>query len=405
LIIPFRTDAPVYHWPVSTVGLILVNVYVYTATAAGAIDGNVLQGLILQFGNGLHPLQWVTSHFIHVDLLHLIGNMIFLWVFGLVIEGKVGWPWFLLIYLGLGVSTGALEQICFLGVAGGGAYGSSGIIFGLLAMAMIWAPENEVEIYYWFVRPGYTEIRIRTLCVIYLFLEAGFAALHRVAGFMVGSSLLHLIGAAVGPLPGIVLVKSGLVDCEGWDLFSLRKKRRASRRKRAALAPEGAREEPSALLDEPAERGTGPGPLPEAVITPAERRVDALVLLRDHLRSGDAVAAKVVYDDTVKDTGPWPLPGPDLLALIDAFRKSQLWRDALPLLQDCLERFPEKSATVRLLLAKILIENARRPASGLEVLEAIPPGQLGAPQEELRRMLIEKANQLREQGVLEMDVE
>ncbi|MGH9362943.1 MAG: rhomboid family intramembrane serine protease [Thermoanaerobaculia bacterium] len=406
IIIPFRTDAPVYHWPVSTVGLIVVNVYVYLAAAAGALDGNVLEDLILQFGDGLHPLQWVTSHFIHGGFLHLAGNMIFLWVFGLVIEGKVGWWKFLGIYLGIGSLHGALLQLLFLGVAGGGAYGASGILFGLLAMAMIWAPENEVEVFYWFLRAGYTEIRIRTLCAIYLAIEAGFAALHHFAGFAVGSSLLHLlIGAGVGLVPGILLVKAGLVDCEGWDIFSLREKRMARRSKRTAAAPEGTGEVPGALLDEPPELETGRGPPPAPAATPAERRADALVLLRDHLRSGDAVAAKVVYDDTVKDTGPWPLPGPDLLALIDALRRGQLWLQALPLLQDCLERFPEKSASVRLLLGKVLIEKARRPASGLEVLEAIPPGRLGAPQEELRKQLIEKANQLREQGVLELDVE
>ena len=56
----------------------------------------------------LHPIQWVTHNFLHYDVLHLAGNMLFLWSFGIVVEGKLGAFKFLMTYLAIGTLHGAL---------------------------------------------------------------------------------------------------------------------------------------------------------------------------------------------------------------------------------------------------------------------------------------------------------
>ena len=53
--------------------------------------------LTLEFGK-FRPWQWLTANYMHADIFHLLGNMFVLWGFGLVVEGKVGWWRFLLIY-------------------------------------------------------------------------------------------------------------------------------------------------------------------------------------------------------------------------------------------------------------------------------------------------------------------
>ena len=50
-------------------------------------------------GDGIHPLQWLTNIFLHAGFFHLVGNMIFLWTFGFVVEGKLGWLPFTALYL------------------------------------------------------------------------------------------------------------------------------------------------------------------------------------------------------------------------------------------------------------------------------------------------------------------
>ena len=106
--------APIYHFPFATIGLIVVNAAAFGTTIAHEHP----EEWMLAFGQGLHPVQWITSAFLHADIMHLVGNMIFLWAFGLVIEGKLGWWRFLIVYLGLAAFESAVVQLCMLGGEG-----------------------------------------------------------------------------------------------------------------------------------------------------------------------------------------------------------------------------------------------------------------------------------------------
>ncbi len=77
--------------------------------------------------------------------MHLLGDMFFLWGFGLLVEGKLGWWRFLTLYLGIGVVQSIIIQAAMLGASGGGTPGSSGVIFGLMAISLVWAPKNEMS--------------------------------------------------------------------------------------------------------------------------------------------------------------------------------------------------------------------------------------------------------------------
>ncbi len=57
--------------------------------------------------------------------MHLVGNMFFLWGFGLVVEGKLGWWRFLLLYLTIGAIYSVIIQTSMLGATEGGALGAS----------------------------------------------------------------------------------------------------------------------------------------------------------------------------------------------------------------------------------------------------------------------------------------
>src|SRR6202522_2542224 len=139
MIFPWGTDAPIYHRPIITIGIIVVNVLVFLGfPSADHMDWSLV------LGDGLHPLQWVTNNFMHLGFFHLAGNMLFLWTFGLVVEGKLGWWAFVLVYLGLGISESAGMQLVVHSKAPVHMLGSSGVIFGLLAICLVWAPMNEV---------------------------------------------------------------------------------------------------------------------------------------------------------------------------------------------------------------------------------------------------------------------
>ncbi|WP_372725865.1 rhomboid family intramembrane serine protease [Novipirellula sp.] len=218
MLLPYGTDAPVYHHPVATISIIATNTALFLLTGMGEY-GNY-DWLILEYDR-INPLQWVTSAFMHASWSHLIGNMIFLWCFGLIIEGKLGWYRFSLLYLGLALADGAIGQIpMFLFTDGqGGALGASGVIFALLAVAVIWAPQNDIHFFYVWGWLFYGTIEIPISVVAFFYFAAEFLQVAW-TGIRMSTPMLHLLGMSVGIPFAIFMLKYDLVDCEGWDLFS-----------------------------------------------------------------------------------------------------------------------------------------------------------------------------------------
>ena len=137
-------------------------------------------------------MQWVSNAFLHADIFHLLGNMAFLWTFGIIVEGKLGWYRMLGIYLLMAAAEGAIVQIMMLGSVGA-SLGASGAIFGLMAMSLIWAPENRVDcLVLIVVRVVTYEVKVMVLVGLFLFFQFAGAVWTKMA---MSSDILHLIGA------------------------------------------------------------------------------------------------------------------------------------------------------------------------------------------------------------------
>ena len=168
MLIPYSTDAPIYHWPFTTVVLIVVNILFYVAEIFAPEQA---ASLLLVFGDGYHPIQWVTCNFQHGGIYSPLGNMVFLWLFGLIVEGKLGWYKTLFIYLGIGILHAAIVQTLMLG-SEGHACGASAVIFGFMAMCLVWAPENCIQcVFFLFIIPIFFEVRVFVLVAIFLALQ------------------------------------------------------------------------------------------------------------------------------------------------------------------------------------------------------------------------------------------
>jgi len=127
--VPLSDDNPLrsIRWPIVTVALIVANVVIYlleltptgqTVAASFAVVPTELFGVRIVGGPANGPLdrlpvpEWLTLisyQFLHGDPLHLIGNMLFLWVFGDNVEDAMGHLKFLGFYLLCGV-VGALAH-------------------------------------------------------------------------------------------------------------------------------------------------------------------------------------------------------------------------------------------------------------------------------------------------------
>src|SRR5271166_1799251 len=94
--------------------------------------------------NDFSLVQLFTYVFVHGDLLHLAGNMMFLFVFGNAVNAKLGHGLFVACYFLLGAFSGACWLIFSNGIA---LVGASGAIMGLVGIFFVLFPKNDVQIF------------------------------------------------------------------------------------------------------------------------------------------------------------------------------------------------------------------------------------------------------------------
>jgi membrane associated rhomboid family serine protease len=89
------------------------------------------------------PVTLITSIFLHGDWMHLIGNMLFLWVFGDNIEDSMGHWRFLLFYFLCGAAAGLAQAMAMPG-SQEPTVGASGAVAGILGAYLVLHPKVKV---------------------------------------------------------------------------------------------------------------------------------------------------------------------------------------------------------------------------------------------------------------------
>ncbi|MSS73420.1 MAG: rhomboid family intramembrane serine protease [Candidatus Latescibacteria bacterium] len=162
--IPLKDDIPTRSFPLVTILFILTNVSVFLYQFSLGDMGNAVftMGLgvipfeITHFADAVSPtpiplyLTLITSMFLHGGLVHLGGNMLYLWIFGNNIEDILGHVRFFFFYLLCGV----LATLTFIVSAPDSRIplvGASGAIAGVLGAYMIRFPGARVLVLFWFL--------------------------------------------------------------------------------------------------------------------------------------------------------------------------------------------------------------------------------------------------------------
>src|SRR5580692_9239231 len=116
ILLPYRVKNPVDRIPYVTLSLIAANILVFVLTVqATPGDGflTVRRDCLLAFGvshNNMTLTRLFTSMFIHEGILHVAGNMWFLWLFGATLEVRLGALKFLALYIISGMFGGLCED-------------------------------------------------------------------------------------------------------------------------------------------------------------------------------------------------------------------------------------------------------------------------------------------------------
>ena len=96
------------------------------------------------------PVRWLTSTFLHGSTQHLLGNMVFLFLFGFTLEMTLGAGVYLLMYLLGGLGASALAGLVYAGMGGFGL-GASGAIAALMGMYVVLYRLRRIRFFYQFL--------------------------------------------------------------------------------------------------------------------------------------------------------------------------------------------------------------------------------------------------------------
>jgi len=433
MLIPYSTDAPIYHYPIATIAMIVINVIVFLAFCQN-LDGKAItefktptgerisleelakriggkdiseldpaelkkyspvveeksfgSHLMLSFGQGYRPWQWVTNMFMHAGWMHLIGNMIFLWSFGLVVEGKLGWLVFSLVYVGMGIAQSFLIQSLMLFADGGASLGASSAIFALLALTVVWAPKNCFDtILLLGFKPLTFEIPILMFGFIYVTMNFIFWSM---GGHSMGTEALHLSGFLVGFPVGLFMLFSGLVDCEGFDLVSYWQGKEGNDSEFGQEKIQERQERKNSAGVEKTSKATSPQNMAilqqQVAQAIEEKNIDlAVSLQRKLLKTHSSIR--------------WQQP--HLLAIIQSYLHSKDYAKVVPLIEEHIELFDAHRFQMQIHLIKLWLQ-ADRPRFAIRYVDAMNPALLLPSQSKQLEPLVAHAQKMIKAGVLEL---
>lgn len=219
--IPLRDANPTRTIPIVTILLVAVNVVVWliqlTFQARGELEAFVYSFAMIPAVFSRNPLgeSWtlLTSMFMHGSWGHLLGNLLYLWIFGDNVEDQLGRGRFLIYYLATGI-VASLAQLAINPASPIPNVGASGAIAGVMGGYLVMFPRARVV-----ALVGYFVTRVPAVLVLVLWfvyqLFAGFGSL----GMEMNQGGIAFFAHIGGFVAGILLVlpfrrrrRTGAVD-------------------------------------------------------------------------------------------------------------------------------------------------------------------------------------------------
>ncbi|PHS04829.1 MAG: hypothetical protein COA78_16030 [Blastopirellula sp.] len=405
MFIPYSSDAPIYHWPFAVVGLIILNFFLFfhaifsdSASDLGVYNFDQVsytQAADDESGSKDFDLgntsswQWLLSTFRHAGPVPLIFNMLYLWIFGLIVEGKVGWYKFLGIYLVIAALQAAITQLV-ISSADAAVYpiGGNAIVLSLMAICMVWAPSNNVQCVFvitWGLRVIYNHYFELSVLIV-----AGFGIFFQCFAISLlpfpGSSssfliiMLYLFVMMFSSALAVLLLKLKLVDCEEWDCFSVWA---------------GKHQMTPGKLDELRRDSKEYQDKEQSLINGGIDQIESI--LRENQDPSLAYRAHTKMRHRYQN---WKLPDVILLQIIKLYCERKEFQAAIPAMVEYVKIPGDKSNQVRLRLANVLLQYEQRPNQAIKVLRKINQQELQEKEMQLFQKLLRHAGELRDQDDL-----
>ena len=237
MLIPIGTDNPLRRRPLMNYLLIAANVAIFLLTYHPHAIGYNQMAVLRDSAAGykLFPAdpalyQFITYAFLHGGWMHLIGNMLFLYIFGANVNDKLGNVGYLFLYLGGAVFSGLGHTF----TSSAPVLGASGAVATITGAYMVLFPKTYIHVLYVIFFIGSTEIP-----AIY-FILLKLIVWDNIVGPNLGASgniayTAHLAGYAFGIAIPLALLALKLLPHSHFDLWALLKRRHRRQQFRSAV--------------------------------------------------------------------------------------------------------------------------------------------------------------------------
>jgi membrane associated rhomboid family serine protease len=201
--------------PIVTYALIAVNVLVFFLELSGG-DTFIQRWAFVPTRFLENPagdfVTLFTSMFMHAGWLHLLGNMLYLWIFGDNVEDRLGHGLYFVFYILCGLAA-TFAQLAFSANSSIPNLGASGAIAGVLGAYLIMFPRGSVNVLigrivtrtsaliaigFWFLLQIFSQISAFSASSQS---QGGVAYMAHIGGFVAGVVLTYLLGGNRKALP------------------------------------------------------------------------------------------------------------------------------------------------------------------------------------------------------------
>ena len=220
MILPIRTSIRPQRTPYANYALIVVNVVIFflqyhTDPRTGGVD---FRPWVPQFMlTPVHPYLWqfVSYAFLHGGLMHVLGNMYFLYLFGNNVNDKVGHINYMCLYLGGAVFAGVGHTLLHVNPV----LGASGAVAAVTGAYLVLFPQTLITVIYWFFFIGTMELSALYFIAFKLIVWDNVVE----PRFSVASVAYdaHLAGYVFGIAAILLMLATGLVTGSSFDLWSM----------------------------------------------------------------------------------------------------------------------------------------------------------------------------------------
>ena len=207
MLIPYEIETLMDRRPWVNWVIIALCVLVSVGCWYGAIPHDLANEMVLQ--SDWTPQQFFTYVLLHRTWIHLLGNMVFLWVFGNALCANIESWLYTALFWGSAIVAGTVHLI----MSGTPVIGASGAVNGIVGLVLAIYPMNRVSVLWWLF--GFHQFQVRAYVVIlWWFVFDVLDAFSKPDGIAYWS---HVGGLLFGVSMGMICLHYGLIRTTEWD--------------------------------------------------------------------------------------------------------------------------------------------------------------------------------------------